>query len=217
MESARHRQQMSLLVDSLEDSWRERDDFYVGGNMFLYFSAAQVRNNDFRGPDVFVVLNTTRRERKPGSCGKKAVRRPTSSSSSSRRKRSASIAERRWNLRTSPRGRRILPLRPVLRPPRRIRARSHERQVRPEGAGRERATPLQPNGSAARHRAEHAPRGGRGLAPLDDPGRRRAVALGARRGGSRTRSGGSGASRPACGGARRAEGATVVLSDAATR
>jgi hypothetical protein len=32
--------------------------------MFLYFSETQTRRNDFRGPDVFVVLDTERRERK---------------------------------------------------------------------------------------------------------------------------------------------------------
>ena len=64
MESARHVQQMVLLIRSLELGWKDRTDFYVGGNMFLYFSETQARKNDFRGPDVFVVMNTTRRERK---------------------------------------------------------------------------------------------------------------------------------------------------------
>ena len=64
MESARHRQQMVLLIESLEYAFRERTDFYVGGNMFLYFSETQARHNDFRGPDVFVALDTTRRERR---------------------------------------------------------------------------------------------------------------------------------------------------------
>ena len=64
MESARHRQQMMVLIESLEHAWRERTDFYVGGNMFLYFSETQARHNDFRGPDVFVTLDTTRRERR---------------------------------------------------------------------------------------------------------------------------------------------------------
>lgn len=64
MESARHRQQMAILIESLEFAWEDRTDYYVGGNMFLYFSETQTRRNDFRGPDVFVVLNTTRRERK---------------------------------------------------------------------------------------------------------------------------------------------------------
>jgi Uma2 family endonuclease len=64
MESARHRQQMVLLIESLEYAFRQRSDFYVGGNMFLYFSETQARHNDFRGPDVFVALDTTRRERR---------------------------------------------------------------------------------------------------------------------------------------------------------
>jgi Uma2 family endonuclease len=64
MESARHFHQMNILVYSLEDAWRDRTDFYVGGNMFLYFSETQSRRNDFRGPDVFVVLDTDRRERR---------------------------------------------------------------------------------------------------------------------------------------------------------
>ncbi len=65
METARHRDQMLLLIDTLREHWAERDDFYVGGNMFLYFSALQAKRNDFRGPDVFVVLDTDRsRERR---------------------------------------------------------------------------------------------------------------------------------------------------------
>lgn len=64
LETARHRQQMNLLIEPLERYWQDRDDFFVGGNMFFYFSATQSKRNDFRGPDVFVVLGTTRRERK---------------------------------------------------------------------------------------------------------------------------------------------------------
>ncbi len=64
MESNRHRLQMNLLIDSLDLHWAERPDVFVGGNMFLYFSATQAKKNDFRGPDVFVVLDTERRDRK---------------------------------------------------------------------------------------------------------------------------------------------------------
>ncbi len=64
METSRHRRQMNVLVDSLEDAWSDRDDFYAAGNMALYFSATQSRRNDFRAPDVFVVLDTDRHERK---------------------------------------------------------------------------------------------------------------------------------------------------------
>ena len=64
LETERHRHQMNLLIDTLKDAWADRDDFFVGGNMFVYYSEAQARNNDFRGPDVFVVLDTVKKERK---------------------------------------------------------------------------------------------------------------------------------------------------------
>jgi Uma2 family endonuclease len=64
LESARHRQQMEVLIQSLEVAWEHRTDFYAGGDMFLYYSETQSRRNDFRGPDVFVVLGTNRRERR---------------------------------------------------------------------------------------------------------------------------------------------------------
>lgn len=60
MESAWHRQCMNLLIDQIDQHHRDRDDFYVGGNMFIYYSPAQVKNKDFRGPDFFYVSDTTR-------------------------------------------------------------------------------------------------------------------------------------------------------------
>jgi Uma2 family endonuclease len=64
METERHRAQMNLLIDTLRESWRDRADIYVAGNMAIYFSETQARRNDFRAPDFFVVLDTERRERK---------------------------------------------------------------------------------------------------------------------------------------------------------
>ena len=64
MESERHLLQMQLLIETLQLGWVERQDFYVGGNMFVYYSLEQVRNKDFKGPDVFVVQGVPRRERK---------------------------------------------------------------------------------------------------------------------------------------------------------
>jgi len=55
---------MILLITSLEEFWKDRDDFFVGGNMFVYYSEVQTKKNDFRGPDVFVVLDTEKKERK---------------------------------------------------------------------------------------------------------------------------------------------------------
>jgi Uma2 family endonuclease len=64
MDSPRHRVQMQILIDSLEDAWQDRQDFYVGGNMFVYFSELQIKGHDFRGPDVFVVLDAERKDRR---------------------------------------------------------------------------------------------------------------------------------------------------------
>ncbi|GAB4173449.1 MAG: Uma2 family endonuclease [Coleofasciculaceae cyanobacterium] len=57
LESNRHRIGMNALIRSLQQAWTDRDDYFVGGNMFVYYSRTQVRNRDFRGPDFFVVLN----------------------------------------------------------------------------------------------------------------------------------------------------------------
>src|SRR5512139_457473 len=64
LESARHRQQMEILIRALDWAWRDRDDYYVGGNMAVYFSETQVKRNDFRAPDFFVVLGTAKHERR---------------------------------------------------------------------------------------------------------------------------------------------------------
>ncbi len=64
METQRHVLQMNLLIDSLALHWSDRDDFFVGGNMFVYYSMEQVRRKDFIGPDVFVVTGVPRREHK---------------------------------------------------------------------------------------------------------------------------------------------------------
>jgi len=57
MESNNHRVAMNLLIQSLKYYWRDRQDFFVGGNMFVYYSINQVKNQDFKGPDFFVVLD----------------------------------------------------------------------------------------------------------------------------------------------------------------
>jgi Uma2 family endonuclease len=65
METPRHRAQMTLLIDSLKAYWAERTDYYVGGNMFLYYDPYQQQR--FRGPDFFLVLDVEgekERERK---------------------------------------------------------------------------------------------------------------------------------------------------------
>ena len=64
METGRHRQQMELLIETLQPWLQARGDGYVAGNMFVYYSLAQVRRQDFKGPDVFVVLDVPQHERK---------------------------------------------------------------------------------------------------------------------------------------------------------
>jgi Uma2 family endonuclease len=57
LESNRHRIAMNILIRSLQQAWADRNDYFTGGNMFIYYSSTQVRNRDFRGPDFFPVLN----------------------------------------------------------------------------------------------------------------------------------------------------------------
>ncbi len=64
METERHADQQAHLVTTMKSAMRSRDDVYVNGNMFVYFSPNQLKNESFRGPDVFVVLGTEKRERR---------------------------------------------------------------------------------------------------------------------------------------------------------
>jgi Uma2 family endonuclease len=64
METQRHKLQMDILIDALFPWLTAREDGYVGGNMFVYFSAAQLKTEEFRGPDFFAVLGVPKAERK---------------------------------------------------------------------------------------------------------------------------------------------------------
>jgi Uma2 family endonuclease len=55
LESSWHRACINLLIASVLSWFRDREDFYVGGNMFVYYSLDQARNRDYRGPDFFFV------------------------------------------------------------------------------------------------------------------------------------------------------------------
>lgn len=63
MESSLHYAQLALLVACLEFLWRDRNDFFIGANLTIYFSRQQLRNRDFRGPDFFLIQQTDRRPR----------------------------------------------------------------------------------------------------------------------------------------------------------
>lgn len=55
LETNWHRAQMNLLIDVVTYRWRDRQDFFVGGNMFIYYSPEQALNRDYKGPDFFVI------------------------------------------------------------------------------------------------------------------------------------------------------------------
>jgi Uma2 family endonuclease len=64
METERHRKQMELLITTLEPWLVERQQGYVNGNMFVYYTLEQLRHLHLKGPDVFVVLDVPLGERK---------------------------------------------------------------------------------------------------------------------------------------------------------
>ncbi|NJN68838.1 MAG: Uma2 family endonuclease [Chloroflexaceae bacterium] len=56
MESPWHyRNSVMLVASTVAARGGKMDDCFVGANMFVYYSMQQVRNQDYRGPDVFVV------------------------------------------------------------------------------------------------------------------------------------------------------------------
>lgn len=64
LESDLYREQIDLLIRLLKYWWRDRSDIYVSGNLTVYYNDQQLKSRDFRGPDVFVVLDAEKRDRK---------------------------------------------------------------------------------------------------------------------------------------------------------
>jgi Uma2 family endonuclease len=64
LETELHLQQIILLLECLKWLWRDRNDFYLAGNLTIYYSPRQRKSEDFRGPDFFAVLGTQRKTRK---------------------------------------------------------------------------------------------------------------------------------------------------------
>jgi len=64
LESDIHLQQIITLLESLNWLWTEKNDFYAAGNLTIYYSQNQLKSEEFRGPDFFVVLGTERKSRK---------------------------------------------------------------------------------------------------------------------------------------------------------
>ena len=63
MESTRHYQQLALLVSALEFHWQERDDFFIGANLTVYYTHEQLHRRAFRGPDFFLITGVSREPR----------------------------------------------------------------------------------------------------------------------------------------------------------
>ena len=55
LESDWHAIEIGLLRELVHQHLPDRQDFFAGGNMFIYFNEEQARNKDFRGPDFFFV------------------------------------------------------------------------------------------------------------------------------------------------------------------
>ncbi len=64
LETDFHRRQIELLIRLLEYWWSDRPNFYISGNLTVYYNQYQIKTRDFRGPDVFVVLDTEKKDRR---------------------------------------------------------------------------------------------------------------------------------------------------------
>lgn len=76
MESRLHYEQLALLVSSLEHHWREREDFFIGANLSVYYSLAEVEQRQFRGPDFFLITGVSREPRKSWTVWREGGRYP---------------------------------------------------------------------------------------------------------------------------------------------
>jgi Uma2 family endonuclease len=65
LETQWHMLQIGLLLELVAHWFRDRDDYFAGGNMFIYFSEEQARNRDYRGPDFFYVDGVSRLPMRP--------------------------------------------------------------------------------------------------------------------------------------------------------
>ena len=64
VETELHFRQIILLLQCLEWVWRDRNDFYAAGHFTIYYCTQQLKSQDFRSSDFFVVLGTERKTRK---------------------------------------------------------------------------------------------------------------------------------------------------------
>jgi Uma2 family endonuclease len=55
LETDWHRLAMNLLIDVTACHLQDRQDYFVGGNMFIYYREKRTQKRRFRGPDFFLV------------------------------------------------------------------------------------------------------------------------------------------------------------------
>lgn len=65
LESEWHVAAINLLIECIDQHFRQRSDYFCGGNMFIYFSEQQARARDYRGPDFFFVWDRPRTPVRP--------------------------------------------------------------------------------------------------------------------------------------------------------
>jgi Uma2 family endonuclease len=64
LETDFHRNQIDLLIRLLKHWWQDRPDVYISGNLTVYYNEQQLKKRDFRGPDIFIVLGTEKKDRR---------------------------------------------------------------------------------------------------------------------------------------------------------
>ena len=64
MEALKHRLQQALCVDPLERRLAGQNNYFIGANQALYYSLLQLKRDDFRAPDVMIMLDVEHRARK---------------------------------------------------------------------------------------------------------------------------------------------------------
>ncbi len=62
-ESSLHAEQLRMLTDILEWHWREREDYFIGADLTIYYSRRQLTERAFRSPHFYLATQTEKRHR----------------------------------------------------------------------------------------------------------------------------------------------------------
>ncbi len=62
-ESSLHAAQLRLLVDTLEFHWRDRNDYFIGADLSIYYSRQMLTSRRFRSPHFFLVNGVEKQHR----------------------------------------------------------------------------------------------------------------------------------------------------------